>query len=102
MGHECEGGTGGLGAFPHRGESGCDREVAQGVFPGSLTRTQIVIPAKAGIQYAAASRLITDVSGILDHPLSRMMTAERSAAACLPPHLEKLLQQRRRFGLADR
>jgi hypothetical protein len=27
-----------------------------------------------GIQYAAACRLITSVSGILDHPLSRMMT----------------------------
>jgi hypothetical protein len=35
----------------------------------------LVIPAKAGIQYAAAYRLITTVSGILDHPLSRMMTA---------------------------
>jgi hypothetical protein len=33
------------------------------------------MPAKAGIQYVAASRLITGVSGILDHPLSRMMTA---------------------------
>jgi hypothetical protein len=27
-----------------------------------------VIPAKAGIQYAAASRPITVVVGILDHP----------------------------------
>jgi len=35
----------------------------------------VVIPAKAGIQYAVASRSITSVSGILDHPLSRMMTA---------------------------
>ncbi len=35
-----------------------------------------VIPAKAGIQYAAASRLIAGVSGILDHPLSRVMTTE--------------------------
>jgi hypothetical protein len=32
-----------------------------------------VIPAKAGIQYAAAHRSITGVSGILDHPLSRMI-----------------------------
>src|SRR5258708_8902125 len=31
-------------------------------------------PRKRGIQYAAASRLITSVSGILDHPLSRVMT----------------------------
>ena len=34
-----------------------------------------VIPAKAGIQYAAASRSIARRSGILDHPLSRVMTA---------------------------
>jgi hypothetical protein len=34
-----------------------------------------VIPAKAGIQYAAAYRSNTS-SGILDHPLSRMMTSE--------------------------
>jgi hypothetical protein len=32
------------------------------------------MPAKAGIQYAAASRFIFAVSGILDHPRSRMMT----------------------------
>jgi hypothetical protein len=36
----------------------------------------IVMPAKAGIRYAAASPYLTDVSGILDHPLSRVMTAE--------------------------
>jgi hypothetical protein len=35
---------------------------------------KLVIPAKAGIQYAAASRSMTTVSGIPDHPLSRMMT----------------------------
>ena len=35
-----------------------------------------VIPAKAGIQYAAAPRLIISDCGILDHPLSRMMTRE--------------------------
>jgi hypothetical protein len=29
---------------------------------------KLVIPAKAGIQYAAAYREITGVSGILDHP----------------------------------
>jgi hypothetical protein len=28
-----------------------------------------------GIQYAAASRFIFAASGILDHPLSRVMTA---------------------------
>jgi hypothetical protein len=30
---------------------------------------QLVTPAKAGIQYAAAYRSITGVSGILGHPL---------------------------------
>jgi hypothetical protein len=34
-----------------------------------------VIPAKAGIQYAGASRFIATVSGILDHPHPRVMTA---------------------------
>jgi hypothetical protein len=33
----------------------------------------VVIPANAGIQYAGAYRSITGVSGILDHPLSRMI-----------------------------
>ena len=48
-------------------------------------------PRKRGIQYAAASRSITDVSGILDRPLSRAMTAmfaamrhEPHAAFALP------------------
>src|SRR5437763_4661586 len=39
-----------------------------------------VIPAKAGIQYAAASRLIISACGICHHPLSRMMTRECVAA----------------------
>jgi hypothetical protein len=42
----------------------------------------VVIPANAGIQYAAALRSITGVSGILDHPLSRMMTAVYGARVC--------------------
>jgi hypothetical protein len=41
----------------------------------------IVIPAKAGIQYAAASRFYLRRLGILDHPLSRMMTADGIDAA---------------------
>ena len=32
-------------------------------------------PRKRGIQYAAASRVNVNISGILDHPLSRMITA---------------------------
>jgi hypothetical protein len=39
-----------------------------------------VIPAKARIQYAAASPLTAGVSGMLDHPLSRVMTAVIGAA----------------------
>jgi hypothetical protein len=51
------------------------------------------MPAKEGIQYAAASRFIASVSGILDHPLEpvigqrfaltrwRMMTAVFSDAS---------------------
>ncbi|WP_212295695.1 hypothetical protein, partial [Bradyrhizobium sp. AUGA SZCCT0160] len=35
-----------------------------------------VIPAHAGIQYAAASQFNHQVSGILDHPHARVMTAE--------------------------
>jgi hypothetical protein len=35
---------------------------------------QAVIPAHAGIQYSEASRFHHQRSGILDHPLSRMMT----------------------------
>jgi hypothetical protein len=34
------------------------------------------MPAKAGIQYAEAAVMITDRQrGVLDHPLSRMMTS---------------------------
>ena len=40
-----------------------------------------VIPAKAGIQYAAASRLIISSSAILDRPPSRAMT-RRVTFAC--------------------
>jgi hypothetical protein len=38
-------------------------------------QTLSVMPAKAGIQYAAPPDSISGASGILDHPLSRMMTA---------------------------
>ena len=81
MGDECVGCAGRFGAFPAGGESGSDGEVAAGVFSGGLASNQLVMPAKAGIQYAAASRLITTVSGILDHPPSRMMTAVGVAAS---------------------
>src|SRR3954453_8168479 len=47
-----------------------------------------VIPAKAGIQYAAASRLIIGSSAILDRPPSRAMTRRPAIAsrtfACAP------------------
>jgi hypothetical protein len=46
----------------------------------SLPATRsIVIPAKAGIQYAAAFEIKRRRLGILDHPLSRMMTLETFA-----------------------
>src|SRR5579863_5751685 len=50
-------------------------------------------PRKRGIQYAAASRFNRTVSGILDHPLSRMMTAVGLAAASpsLPDQLQPLV-----------
>ena len=47
---------------------------------GVSRRSSVVVPAKAGIQYAAASRFITSASGILDHPLSRVMTVGHVAA----------------------
>jgi hypothetical protein len=34
-------------------------------------KSPAVMPAKAGIQYAAASRFIATASGILDHPPQR-------------------------------
>jgi hypothetical protein len=40
--------------------------------------------AKAGIQYAAASRFIIDVSGILDHPISRVMTGSGRSGSMRP------------------
>ena len=39
-------------------------------------------PRKRGIQYAAASPYPTTVSGILDHPPSRVMTAVWVAGSC--------------------
>jgi hypothetical protein len=44
--------------------------------PGLDDTYTVVMPAKAGIQYAAASRSKITVSGILDHPPSRVMTPE--------------------------
>src|SRR3954451_266023 len=53
----------------------------------------IVIPAKAGIQYAAASRLIIGSSAILDRPPSRAMT-RRVTFACARMRKRPLLQPR--------
>lgn len=44
------------------------RCITEGVF------ASVVIPAKAGIEYAAAYPHVIDVSGILDHPHARVMT----------------------------
>jgi hypothetical protein len=40
--------------------------------------SKTVIPAKAGIQYAAAHRVYGGRARILDHPLSRMMTINKN------------------------
>jgi hypothetical protein len=72
VGDECKRRAGRFGALFAGGESGGDGEVAAGIFYGGLI--PLVMLAKAGIQYAAASRSITTASGILDHPPSRMMT----------------------------
>src|SRR5436190_17819928 len=56
------------------------RIVIAGVSQQPMARHRYIrchAPRRRGIQYAAAaSRLIISASGILDHPLSRMMTAE--------------------------
>jgi hypothetical protein len=49
-------------------------EEESGMLCGELP-TRRHTPRGRGIQYAAASRLITSVSGILDHPPARVMTA---------------------------
>jgi hypothetical protein len=43
-------------------------------------------PRRRGIQYAAASCSITNVSGILDHPHARAMTTENVAGSCSAKH----------------
>jgi hypothetical protein len=47
-----------------------------------LGRRSFSVGGKRGIQSAAASRYPTTVSGILDHPPSRVMTAVRVAGLC--------------------
>jgi hypothetical protein len=44
-------------------------------YDGGWAASVSVMPAKAGIQYAGRFPCRADVSGILDHPLSRVMTA---------------------------
>src|ERR1700732_2656281 len=54
-------------------------------------------PRRRGIQYAAASRFIMDVSGILDRPLSRTMTTGGLAcsnASDTTPHSRDALRPR--------
>src|SRR5258705_12935013 len=72
-----------------------------------MTRERVITRRMRGIQYAAASRLITSVAGILDHPLSRVMTAvvnPRSAARMAARFLGKFAQPAdpRRSGGARR
>ena len=100
MGDECERRAGGFRAFPDGGESGCDGEVVAGVF---YWRREPTRHAREGGQPVRRGLSIDhSVSGILDHPPSRDDDSAGLGATCLPPHLEKLLEQRRRLGLADR
>src|SRR5579883_1049213 len=39
-------------------------------------------PRKRGIQFAETYQFLTIVSGILDHPLSRMMTEKSAGSLC--------------------
>src|SRR5512145_967995 len=48
-------------------------------------------PRRRGTQYAAASRFSTDVSGILDHPPSRMTTV--CVTMVVEPNRSIILQQ---------
>src|SRR5437868_1421872 len=57
---------------------------------------EAVIPAKAGIQYAAASRFYHGVSGMLDRPPSRTMTAESVLAALIARGLRVSLRDLRK------
>src|SRR5262245_31414576 len=49
------------------------------------------MPAKAGIQYAAPFAINHHCRRVLDHPLSRMMTAEKRGNASLSSLLQILL-----------
>ena len=69
---------------------------------GVSRKSAVVARLDRAIQYAAASRLITDFSGILDHPLSRMMTAVVGASVrslpvppARPEPLPHMLRRRR-------
>ena len=61
--------------------------------------TTAVIPAKAGIQYAAAFRFYRNCSGILDHPPSRVMTrggcSHRIQFSNSPPGMDTASRSRR-------
>jgi hypothetical protein len=50
--------------------------VIVGLEHGATPQHVVVARLDWAIQYAAASRSLAGVSGILDHPLSRAMTAE--------------------------
>src|SRR5437016_3449567 len=110
MGDECLGRAGGLGTFSHGRKSGCDGEIAAGVFYGGVG---VVPPPSTSLRGAPATKQSilsarTLQAGLLRGACHRArsratrwlaMTAERSR---LPSHLEKLLEQRRCLGLADR
>ena len=62
------------------GGGGRERDVVRVKSDVSVSLSAVIRPRRRGIQYAAASRLVTSaVSGILDHPPSRVMTVLRAA-----------------------
>jgi len=76
MGPEPDNGVNAVGRFSSLHACGEMVGTAQGRLcpPDIILHQRWSCPAKAGIQYAAASQRRTAASGILDHPLARVMT----------------------------
>src|SRR5205085_5222169 len=64
---------------PARARGRGDGEVAGVALPSATAA--VIARLDRATQYAVASRLVTDVSGILDRPLSRAMTVVNEAKA---------------------
>ena len=95
MGDQRHGRAGAVRAFPDGGKSGRDGEVVAGVFYGGVNRHTREVRRS---QYAAA---IGDRAS-LEYWIIRFADHDSGRDAALPSHLEKIPQQRRGLGLADR